>query len=76
MSKLNKAGCIPAGQECPWKDTCHLAEDNYCLRPLVINQVFSCGIARAYDLIGDDELIPNKPNLIGWEDVYDEDHDV
>lgn len=49
-------GCIPKGQNCPFKDKCELDDAetlgvNTCHHPLVKDHIdYSCAIARAFDI--------------------------
>jgi hypothetical protein len=45
-------GRIPAYQECPFRKDCRIAQDNEChhMGKFSANE-FSCGLARAFDLI-------------------------
>lgn len=52
MSKLID-GCIPAHQECPYKDECPMG-NNLCQHKGVEHTVpFSCAIARSFEIVKD-----------------------
>ena len=66
MSKLVN-GNIKAGEQCPFKERCTLTNGegaSLCRRELSMVE-FSCGVARAYDLletaVNPDSIHPDKP---------------
>ena len=45
-------GRIPAYQECPFRKDCRIAQDSECHRMgKFVAHEYSCGLARAFDLI-------------------------
>lgn len=51
MSKLTN-GRIPAGEACPWAQTCRIALAGQCYHKGVKHEVaFSCALARGFDLV-------------------------
>ena len=51
--KLLVDGCIPKGEDCPFKDQCGLAINRSCSYEKLedkTNHIFSCGFARAFEI--------------------------